>query len=191
MVAFGWSYHELAVTRSELTDYIRLDQDLHQLAHDMERRLAITQPLRCSGMEEGSSALEGRIQEKRQCSDSDNAERPLKRVRLAQSLGEPDISTMIRLSPTPGELDISAMIPLSPMPGELDISAMMWLSPMPEEQEISTRLQPFGELDISMMQPAQTPGLDISVMPYHQPTTQCPQAYENWGMTCSDEITRE
>jgi hypothetical protein len=73
MVAFGWHYHKLATTRSDLTDSIQLytdltdsiqlHTDLQQLAHDMEH-LTITQPLRFLGVGEGPGALEAEFEKR-------------------------------------------------------------------------------------------------------------------------------
>ena len=164
MVAFGWSYDELEATRSDLTDSTQRHTNLQQLAHGMEG-LTITQSLRYLDVEGGPGSLEEGIQEKRRCSDSDDADRPVKRVRPLH-FEEPDISMMTGLSP---------------MPGEQEMSTMMVLSPMPGEQSISTRMQMFEGLDIPIMQPAQTSGADISVMPHQQLITQYPQAYDNWA----------
>lgn len=172
MVAYGWGYHELAATHSSLTDCLRLYINLDQLAHD--RSCVITQPLKHSATEDPDTS--DRIQNKRRYRSLDHS---VKRLHVSQSLEEPDISTMIGLSPMPGELDISMMIGLSPMPGEPDISAMIGLSQMSGEPEIDAVMLLSPTLDISVMQPAQASGLDISVMP-HQPTAQCPQACENW-----------
>ena len=128
MEAFGWSYNELAATDSELTKSIQPHKNLKKLAQGMERLTITIPPL---GVGEGPGASEDGIQEKRRRSDSDNADRPVKQVRLSQSFEEPDISMMTELSRMPGQLDMSMMMELSPTPGQPDISMLTELSPMP------------------------------------------------------------
>lgn len=72
MVAFGWSYHELAATSSKLMDSIRRHTNLQQLVQDMD-----------------GGAPEDVAKKKRRCSDFEMAVRPAKRGRPSQSFEEP------------------------------------------------------------------------------------------------------
>jgi hypothetical protein len=169
MAAFGWSHDELAATGSELTKSIQPHKDLQKLAQGMER-LTITIPL--LGVGEGPGASEDGIQKKRRRSDSDNADRPVKQVRLSQSFKEPDISMITGLSPTPEQPDMSIMTGLSRMPGELEMPMMMelWLTPEQPDMSMITELSRMpGELDMSMMM------MEFSPMPRYS------QEYENWA----------
>jgi len=151
MEAFGWSYNELAATDSELMKSIQVHKDLQKLAQGLEL-LTITIPL--LGVEEGSGASEDGIEKKRRRSDSDNADRLVKQVRLSHSFEEPDISTMTGLSRMPEELEMSMVTELSPTPGQPDMSMMTGLARMPEELEMSmvTELSPTpGQPDMSMV----------------------------------------
>jgi hypothetical protein len=165
MAAFGWSYVALAATHSELTKSIQPHKDLQKLARGIEH-LTIAIPFLG-----GPSASEDEIQEKKRCSDSDNADRPVKQVRLSQSIEEPDISMMTELSRMPGELEMSMMMGLSPTPEQPDMSMMMRLSPTPGQLDMSMmmRLSPTpGQLDMSMM-------MGLSTMPGYS------QEIENWA----------
>jgi hypothetical protein len=170
MVAYGWSYRELAKSRSRLVDRLGHHINLDELA-DLMEGLKIAEPFPYPRMGEGSYALEDGIQGKRQHDDSDNEEHAVKRVQLSKGLEGPEISTMISLWPMPEEPDISAMIPLSPMPGQ---------------QEIGTMMEPFWGLDL--VQPQQVLDLD---MPHRQqmdncadsqPKTQWSQEFGDWEL---------
>ena len=115
MIAYGWSYHELADSHTHLVDYLRWYTVLHQLACDMED-FEIAQPLRYSGMEEGSGVSEHRMPNKRPHGSSDDADHQFKRVKPARIFEEPEISKMTGLAPVPWEPGVAMMAKLVPAP---------------------------------------------------------------------------
>lgn len=93
MIAYGWSYDDLAATHSDLTDCLRRYKDLGRQAHDRYDSFAIIRPL--SGMGEGSSTSGDGLPNKRRYEGSNNTEHSVKRVQLGQPLEERDISRMM------------------------------------------------------------------------------------------------
>jgi hypothetical protein len=104
MNAYGWSYCELADTRSDLTDCLKQYVDLDQLAHDLESNSATTDSLRYTGIGEGLGGSRGGYKNKRRPDGYDDEKCPVKQ---AQRFKEPEVSTIICLWPTPGEPEIS------------------------------------------------------------------------------------
>jgi hypothetical protein len=124
MAAFGYSYHKLKATRSDLIDSIQANTNLQQLACDT-KDLTITQLLRY--LKEGLAFLENRIQKKRRFSDFDNA-------RLVK--GELNIARELEMSMTIyKEVDIRDVTILWPMPRE---QKMLIEGLWPKEQETPT-----------------------------------------------------
>ncbi|KAH8595123.1 hypothetical protein B0O99DRAFT_594723 [Bisporella sp. PMI_857] len=136
MVAYGWSYSELAATSSELTECIRRHINLDQLLHKSGGSLTIAQPL--NPRSEGSSNLKDESQTKRRHAGSDRTEHLSKRVRIVQEVEGLDISMMMQQAQSFDALDIASVM---------------------------RPVRSFEQLDISMeMQPVQNFGPDISEM---------------------------
>jgi len=97
--------------------------------------LTITIPL--LKVREGLSALKDKIQEKKRCSDSDNANCLVKQVRLLQSIKEPDISIITKLLQMLKELEMSIIIALSLTLKQPDMLTIISLSLTLKQPDIS------------------------------------------------------
>ena len=163
MIAYGWSWGELANSCSELAVCLQRRRNLHQLA-DIEGNFAITQSLRYSATGENSGASDDRIQNKRRYGGPENTGRSVKRVQRAEGIEELDISMMMQ-EHAANNLDITTIMQQAQVLG-VDISMMMQ-EHAADNLDITTVMQQapaFGQLDISMeMQPAQNFGRNADI----------------------------
>ncbi|KAG9228935.1 hypothetical protein BJ875DRAFT_489391 [Amylocarpus encephaloides] len=155
MIAYGWSWGELAKSRSGLAVCLQRYKNLDQLA-EIGSKPAITRSLRYPVMGEGSGTSDNKIQNKRRYDGLDNTGRSVKRVQRAEGIEEVDISMMMMQAHTAEYLDITTMMQQAQVLG-LDISTM--LQPRaPSNLNITKIMQQplaFRQLDTSMeMQPA-------------------------------------
>jgi len=160
MIAYGWSYGDLAATYSDLTNCLRQYIDLDRLAYDRHNSLAITRSL--LGMGECSDASEDGLPNKRRYGGSDNANHPFKQVWLAQAFEERDISTIMQKAQPLGQFDISMAMQPAQNSGLLISKVMQPAQIFGGSEYIGDDLGyagAWGELDISeSIRPAQISG---------------------------------
>lgn len=186
MFAYGWSWDELANSRSGLAVCLQRHRNLDQLA-DMEDNFAITQSLRYSATGEDSGASDDRIQNKRRYGGPDNTGRSVKRVQRAEGIEELDISMMMQAHAA-DNLDITTIMQQAQVLG-VDISTMMQAHAA-GNLDITTTMQQalaFGQLDISMeMQLARNFGRNADI----EGGVACAEVgetrYVGAGTTCAD-----
>jgi hypothetical protein len=184
MIAYGWSWGELANSRSGLAVCLQRHRNLDQPA-DMEGNFAITQSFSATG--EDSGASDDRIQNKRRYGGPDNTGRSVKRVQRAEEIEELDISMMMQAHAA-GNLDITTVMQEAQVLG-VDISTMMQAHAA-GNLDITTIMQQalaFGQLDISMeMQPAQNFGRNADIGGGVACAEVGETRYVGAGTTCAD-----